>query len=161
LCSNISDKLQLKDIYIDTNNLAAKAARSIGQETAAMALDAVTAHTKYWSYERTAQLIIEGLQDEKSSQHSDQKYLQKAINCLKKTPGISPDKLKFAINDKPMATLNFSDGSGKLLHVVNAAQIHHVYLFDDMNICCFAGYVGWIHTNGLKAAIELIKSCYC
>lgn len=160
-CSDISDKFQLKDIYIDTNNLVAKTARSIGQETTAMALDAVTAHTKYWSYLRTAQLIVDYLQDAQSSQSSDKKSLQEVINCLKKVPGISLDRLKFAINDNPIATFNFSDGSGKLFHVVNAAQIHHVYLFDDMNICCFAGYVGWIHTNGLKAAIELIKNCYC
>ena len=89
------------------------------------------------------------------------KYLQEAINCLEKVPGISPDRLRFAINDKPIATLNFSDGSGKLFHVVNAAQIHHIYLFDEMNLCRFAGYVGWIHTNGLKAAIELIKNYCC
>lgn len=161
-CLNSSDKLLLKDIYIDpNNNFAAKAARSIGQEIAAMALDAVTAHAKYWSYERIAQLIVDHLQDEKSNQYLDEKYLQEAINCLNKVAGISPDKLRFAINDKPITTLNFADGSGKLFHVVNAAQIHHVYLFDQMNVCRFAGYVGWIHTNGLKVAVELIKNCCC
>jgi hypothetical protein len=74
---------------------------------------------------------------------------------------MSKDKLKLYINENPQTLLNFADGSGKLCHVVNAAQIHHVYIFDQVNICLFTGYVGWIHTNGLKAAIELIKKSYC
>ena len=159
---NASNKLQIKDIYIDTdNNLAAKAARSMGQEIAAMALDAIAAHTKYWSYERIAQLIVDNLQDETSSQCLDKKLLQEAISCLKKVPGMSLDKLKLHINDNPVDTLNFSDGSGKLFHVINTARVHHVYLFDEMNLCCFAGYVGWIHINGLKETIKLIKNYYC
>ncbi|BAU65276.1 hypothetical protein STA3757_26570 [Stanieria sp. NIES-3757] len=41
-CLNASDRFQLKDIYIDTNNnFAAKTARSLGQEMTAMVLDAV------------------------------------------------------------------------------------------------------------------------
>ena len=161
-CLDASDKLQLKDIYIDTNNnFAAKAARSIGQDVAAMALDAVTAHTKYWNYERVAQLIVDNLQDEGSRQYSAKKYLQEAINCLIKVPGMSSDKLKLHINENPTTTLKFSDGSGKLFYVVNAARIHCVYLFDERNLCRFAGYVGWIHTNGLKKAVELVKNYYC
>ena len=156
------DKLQLKDIYIDTdNNLAAKAVRSIGSEMAAMALDAVNAHTKYWSYERTAQLIVDNFHEKTSSQYSDKKHLKEAIDCLREVPGITLDKLNFAINDKPVAILNLADGSGKLFHIVNAARVHHVYLFDEMNLCCFAGYVGWIHTNGLKETIKLIRNYYC
>jgi hypothetical protein len=74
--------------------------------------------------------------------------------------GISIDKLKLFINDKPSATLKFSDGSGTLFHIVNAAKIHHVYIFNEINICLFAGYVGWIHTNGLQQAIEEIKKLF-
>jgi hypothetical protein len=161
-CLDRFDRLELKDIYIDPyNNFAAKAARSIGQELAAMALDTVTAHTKYWNQEKIARSIVDNIQDENSSQYCDRNYLQDVINCLKKVPGITLDRLKIAINDKPIITLNFSDGSGKLFYIVNAAQIHHVYLFDEMNLCRFAGYVGWIHTNGLKKAVELIKNCWC
>ncbi|BAU65274.1 hypothetical protein STA3757_26550 [Stanieria sp. NIES-3757] len=106
-------------------------------------------------------MIVDYLLDEKTSQSSGQKYLQEAINFLKKVPGMSIDQLKLTINDKSTTALNFSDGSGKLFYVINAAQIHHVYIFDEMNFCRFAGYVGWIHSNGLKNAVELIKNYWC
>ena len=40
------------------------------------------------------------------------------------------------------------------------AKIHHVYVLNEMNLCLFAGYVGWLHTDGLKQAIEDIKKLF-
>jgi hypothetical protein len=49
-------------LYVDTNNnLAAKTARSMGQDLAAMALDTIKAHTKYWNCSRTVQLVMDNL----------------------------------------------------------------------------------------------------
>lgn len=161
-CLLPSDKLEIKDIYVDTNNhLAAKTFRSVGQELAAMALDTITAHVNYWNYFKIAQLIFDNLQEGKNSQSCKLTYLQKAIDSLKDVHGISIDNLKIHINDKPINILNLADGSGKLFHVINYAQIHHVYLFDNLNFCQFAGYVGWFHSNELKKAIELIEEVFC
>jgi hypothetical protein len=160
-CIDDSDKLELRDLYVDTNNnFAAKTARSIGQDIAAMALDTVKAHTGYWNCSRTVQLIMDNLRDEKEYKTSNRKHIQEAIDRLRNVAGISIDKLKLFINDEPIATLKFSDGSGKLFHIVNAAKIHHVYVFNEKNICSFAGYVGWIHTEGLQQAIEEIKNLF-
>ncbi|MGL5881358.1 MAG: hypothetical protein ACRC2V_26805 [Xenococcaceae cyanobacterium] len=155
------DRIKLKDIYVDTNNnFAAKTARSIGQDLAALALDTVKAHTGYWSCSKTVQLIMDNLCDEKENKTSNKKYIQQVIDRLQNVTGISIDKLKLFINDEPIATLKFADGSGKLFHVVNAAKIHHVYVYNEMNLCLFAGYVGWIHTNSLQQAIYEIKNLF-
>ncbi len=160
-CINNLDKLDLKDIYIDSkNNFVAKAARSINQDLAAMALDAIEAHTQYWNCSRTAQSIVDNLHGEEKSRNSNKKYLQEAIDRLQKVPGMSIDKIKFHINDEPIATIKFSDGSGKLFYIINAAKIHHIYVFNEKNICLFAGYVGWIHTKGLQQTIQQIETLY-
>jgi hypothetical protein len=126
-----------------------------------MALNAVAAHLNYWSYFKTAQLIFDNFQDGKNIQSSQKTYLQKAISFLEEVPGMSVDNLKLHINDAPTNTLNFIDGSGELFHVINYARVHHVYLFDNLNFCQFAGYVGWIHSNGLKKTIESIYDYFC
>jgi hypothetical protein len=159
-CVNSSDNIDLKDLYVDTNNdLASKAARLMGQDFVAMALDRGKAHTEYWNYSRTAQLIVDNLYGGNDPRPT-KKYIQKAIDILQKVPGITIDKLQLHINNEPISTLKFSDGSGKLLYIVNIANIHHVYIFNEMNLCLFAGYVGWLHTDGLKQAIEDIKKLF-
>jgi hypothetical protein len=156
-----SDEIELKDIYVDTsNNLAAKTARTIGQNLAGMALDTVKAHAGYWNCSRTVQLIVDNLHHKKEYKASNQKYIQKVIDRIQNVAGISIDKLKLFINDEPISTLKFSDGSGTLFHIVNTAKIHHVYIFNEKNICSFAGYVGWIHTDGLQQAIDEINNLF-
>lgn len=132
----------------------------MGQDIAAMALDTVKAHTNYWNCSRTVQLLIDNFCGDKDYKALNTKYIQKAIDRLQKVPGMSIDKLQLHINDEPIAILKFSDGTGKLFHIVNVAKIHHVYVFNEINLCLFAGYVGWIHTDGLKQALEKIQSLF-
>lgn len=156
------DKLRMCDVYLDTNtNLAARAARSIGQDMAAMALDAGTSHVEYWNCARTAELIVDHLQSRPMGIRVDAKHLQKAVEFLQKVPGMTIDKLKLHINDKPVDVFNLADNSGRILHVINAAKVHHIYVFDEVNICRFAGYVGWLDTRALQDAIELMKKFWC
>jgi hypothetical protein len=56
--------------------------------------------------------------------------------------------------------LNFKDGSGTLRMFVNPLQVHHVYVFDNKDVCKFGGYVGWLHTTALKEEIESIQRKY-
>jgi hypothetical protein len=103
---------------------------------------------------------VDNLRSDKAYKTSTQKYIQKAIDLLEEVPGMSIDKLKLHINNEPITTLKFSDGSGKLVHIVNAANFHHVYVFNEMNLCLFSGYVGWLHTDGLKQAIADIQKLF-
>lgn len=38
--------------------------------------------------------------------------------------------------------------------------IHHVFLADEQNRCCFAGFVGWPDTRGLYDGLAVIKQRY-
>jgi hypothetical protein len=159
LCLDKSDNLYLQDIYIDTtNNLIGKVTQMIGQEIVALPFNASSAHTNYWNSLRVAQLVVDHLQDQ---EYLGNKFIQYAIDWLQNVPGITVDQLKLHINDEPTTTLTFADGSGKLFHVINAARIHHVYLFDAMHLCRFAGYVGWLHSKHLEEAIAHIKYSWC
>jgi hypothetical protein len=156
------DKLHIRDVYLDTNsNLAARAARSLGQDMAAIALDAGPSHGEYWNCARTAELIADHLQQDPVDRPIEGNHLQKAIEFLQTVPGMTIDKLKLHINDKPAEALNFADGSGKIFHIINAAKVHHVCIFDNMNLCRFSGYVGWLDTHHLQDAVELTKKFWC
>ena len=63
--------------------------------------------------------------------------------------------------DRNLQSLNFPDRSGTLYLIVNPVQVHHVYVYDDQDNCKFAGYVGWMHTDGLKQEVEWIKINLC
>ena len=156
---NSSDHLFLRDEYISTDaNLAEKTARAVGQLDAAMALGVADAHGWYWHCPRTAILITDNIFGGETT------IRQKVINRLDKVPGMTENRMQFGWNsplDKTFENLNFSDGSGTLRLVVNPLQIHHVYIFDTKDVCQFAGYVGLIHTNGLKKEIEFIKINFC
>lgn len=155
---NLDDNVILKDEYIATDaNLAEKAARTVGQLEAAMALGVADAHSSYWSCSQTAHLVALNLLRSKE-------IIRDVINHLDKVPGMTK-KMSQLGQDSPIDTileeLEFRDNSGILRFVVNPVKVHHVYVFDAECNCKFAGYVGWIHTDGLKQEIKLIKGKLC
>lgn len=157
-----TNHLTHEDAYITTDaNFAEKAARSIGQMEAAMALGAGDGHTGYWNCSQTSSLLISNILGIKEANSFSGTALQNVIALLKKVPGMTSDKVKLHINDVPTNLLEFKDCSGRLHHVVNAARIHHVYVFDDKSLCQFSGYVGWIHTEGFQQTVELIEKDFC
>jgi hypothetical protein len=82
-CIDNSDKLELKDVYIDTNsNVAAKITRSMGQDFFAMAMDTVQAHTEYWRSSITAQLVIKNLCSKQNYKTSNEYHLKRAMIFL-------------------------------------------------------------------------------
>ncbi|WP_219884513.1 hypothetical protein [Merismopedia glauca] len=156
-----SDKIELKDVYITDSNAIAIAARFIGQKEVAMFSDAGKAHAEYWSHTKTPDLIIDNIQGVEKSEILGHQYLKTSIEYLQKVPGMTIDQMKLSMNSKQIATLNFPDRSGYISYVVNFAGIHCVYVFNEINICQFAGYVGWLDNKNLKQAIELIETIWC
>jgi len=157
-----TDHLIQEDIYITTDaNFAEKAARSIGQMEVAMALGAGDAHTGYWDCSETSSLLTSNILGIKGASSFRGTAIQNVISLLKEVPGMEVDKIKLHINDVPINSLKFKDCSGRLHHVVNAARIHHVYVFDNKNFCQFSGYVGWMHTQGFQQAVKLVEKNFC
>ncbi|MEW5860815.1 MAG: hypothetical protein AB1861_26160 [Cyanobacteriota bacterium] len=157
---NSGDHLFLRDEYISTDaNPLEKAARSIGQFEAAMALGAADGHGWYWQCQRTTNLIADNILGEKKASSLKNSMLQEVTTRLYRVPGMTNDKEN---NSKvAIVYLKFKDGSGTLRVFVNPLQVHHVYVFDNKDVCKFGGYVGWIHTTGLKEEIECIQRKYC
>jgi hypothetical protein len=63
LSVDASDKLTLKDVYINDSNPIATLARAMGQNEVAMLADAGKAHGEYWNHTKTAELIIDNIQE--------------------------------------------------------------------------------------------------
>ncbi len=81
------------------------------------------------------------------------------VRRLSRIPGMTNDT---GNNSKvAIVHLRFKDGSGTLRLFVNPLQVHHVYIFNSNEDCQFGGYVGWMHTEGLKQEIEFIKRNFC
>jgi hypothetical protein len=159
-----SDKLKLKDVYINDSNPIATLARAMGQNEVAMIADAGNAHTEYWNHNKTPDLIIDCIRDVQNVQTdkvTERTLIQKSIDHLCKVPGMTIDTMKLSMNSKKIATLKLLDRSGYISYVTNFAGIHCVYVFNEINVCLFAGYVGWMHKNNLKQAIEVIESSFC
>lgn len=154
--------LFFRDNYICADaNLAEKAARIVGQLDAAMALGVADAHSCYWNAQITGNLITDNILGNTKNlvnSSTNTNLLFEAIIRLGKVPGITTDKMSLHINDQPLSSVSFRDSSGKIHLVVNALNIHHVYVFDSSNSCKFAGYVGWMHIDALKKEFNFIKS---
>lgn len=155
-----SSNLILRDEYIsDDANALEKAARSLGQVDAAMALGMADAHVGYFKCQKTIRLILENILGEENILESGDSIMQHVINRLGKVRGMTSDRSE---NDK-VATVyaNFKDGSGTLRLFVNNFQVHHIYVFDNNDACKFRGYVGWIDTAALNEELELITKSFC
>lgn len=134
------DALQIRDVYLSGNALA----KMINVD-ATLLVEGVEAHVGYWNSTRTTQLIFEHLLGDRSLSTPDWlqfSFLQQVIDDLQNVPGMTKNLFKMGINDEPAKLLKFSDGSGTLSLIVNLAQVHHVYVFDQTNVCRFAGFVG-------------------
>lgn len=155
-----SAPIHLQDVYVDTmNHLPARTARSLGQPEVAMVLDAGPAHNYYWDCSRTAQLIAQHFTaTELTPAIAARSGLEEAIQTFQTVPGMTLDKLRLHIGDRPETTIQLADGSGTILHVINMAKIHHVYILDRQNICQFSGYVGWTDTQHLLTAMQAYQS---
>lgn len=158
-----SDCFQIQDAYIATDvNIPGKMARAAGQMELSMALEASNAHTDYWSCESTVRLITRHLFNHADIQwNNSASMLQASRDLLQNTAGLTEDQLRLHLKDVPTEQYVFLDGSGRLLHIVNLAKIHHVYLLDHQETCQLAGYVGWVHSSGLQKQIDLIRDKFC
>lgn len=87
------------------------------------------------------------------------KMIDNVITLLYEVPGMTNDELRLYA-EKASVYVIFRDGSGTLRRFVNFLNINHVYCFDSEGICKFAGYVGWIHSEGLKDELRLIKKVF-
>lgn len=155
---NSDNHLLFRDKYICADaNLAEKAARAVGQFEAAMALGVSDAHSWYWNSHRTAHLITENIFGE--TQEPSSNTLIDVSSRLFKVPGMTNDSGDNAKTAR--VHLKFKDGSGTLRLFVNPIQVHHVFVFDQNEVCQFGGYVGWMHTEALKQEIEFIRRNFC
>lgn len=154
------DNLFFRDEYISTDaNPLEKAARSIGQLEAAMTLGASDGHGWYWQCQKTTGLIADNILGKTKEPSLNNSMLQEVATRLYKVAGMTNDKENNS--NVAIVYLKFKDDSGTLRVFVNPLQVHHVYVFDDKNVCQFGGYVGWLHTTGLKEEIEYIQRKYC
>lgn len=126
-----------------------------------MALGAGDAHVGYWSCSKTSSSVVYNILDIKESTSFGGTAIQSVIATLKSVSGMTQDQMRLHINDSPANLLSFGDGSGRLHHVINAARIHHVYVFDNNNLCRFSGYVGWVHTDSFLQALLLLEKSFC
>ncbi len=83
--------------------------------------------------------------------------MEDVITRLYKVPGMTNDEMCLYV-DKAPVYIRFKDGSGTLCLFFNFLKIPHVYVFDKKNRCRFAGYVGWIHRNGLINEVDSLKT---
>ncbi|MGB5963507.1 MAG: hypothetical protein WBG73_22915 [Coleofasciculaceae cyanobacterium] len=177
---NSSDNLYFKDKFLDNdaNSLErtlsdfAKSDNKIVQAIgvvnplineavayAPMLVGAADSHIGYWNCRQTASLITANILGK-----NQLNTIKPVIDHLNKVDGMTNKKvadLRLHVLDKTLEELKFKDGSGKLLLMASPVKVHYVYVFDRYDNCKFAGYVGWIHVNGLIKKVKFIKSQFC
>lgn len=78
----------------------------------------------------------------------------KIVNRLQSVPGMtSADKTQVQYAS---SLISFKDGM-TIQTWKNLVGVDHVFVIDQHGSCCFAGYVGWIHFDGLHKALESIR----
>ncbi|MEA5467910.1 hypothetical protein VB714_03445, partial [Spirulina sp. 06S082] len=100
---------------------------------------------------------------------SKTKNLEQVLEQLKQVEGMTffDEKTKntkygkISSNDIKLEELEFKDKSGFLFLSKSVFGVYHIRVFDKNKICVFAGYVGWIHVNGLIEQIDLISQKFC
>nr|WP_290228116.1 hypothetical protein [Trichocoleus desertorum] len=128
---------------------------------APMVAGAGDAHINYWSCPQVARLIADNLLAN-SPRAQGSSSLMQAIAQLQQVPGMTRNFIPAGqFLDETLIDLKFRDRSGSLQLIRTPAGVHHVCLSNAQNVSQFRGYVGWIHTSGLKQAVELIRSNYC
>jgi len=82
------------------------------------------------------------------------KQLSNIINSLQNIPGMTvanPEDLKYST---PYIIL---ENNIKINVWKNLAGVDHVFLIDPAENCCFAGYVGWIHSKKFYQSLQQIR----
>jgi hypothetical protein len=82
------------------------------------------------------------------------KQLSNIINSLQNIPGMTltyPEYLKYST---PYIIL---ENNIKINVWKNLANVDHVFLIDSAENCCFAGYVGWIHSKKFYESLQQIR----
>ena len=133
----------------------------IAIDHAPMVAGAGDAHINYWSCPQVARLIADNLLAN-SPRAQGSSSLMQAIAQLQQVPGMTRNFIPAGqFLDETLIDLKFRDRSGSLQLIRTPAGVHHVCILNAQNVSQFRGYVGWIHTSGLKQAVELIRSNYC
>jgi hypothetical protein len=134
----------------------------IAIDHAPMVAGAGDAHINYWSCPEVARLIAGTLLASSPPTPGTSSLMQTAIAHLQQVPGMTRNFIPAGnFLDETLTELKFRDHSGRLQLIKNPAGVHHVCVFNAQNVSQFRGYVGWLHTSGLKQAVELIRSNYC
>lgn len=127
---------------------------------APMLAGAGDSHIGYWNCRQTASLIAANILGKVKPPDT----IKQVISRLNQVNGMTDKKVKdlrLHILDELLEEIRFKDGSGKLILMVSPVKVHHVFVFDRYENCKFAGYVGWIHVNGLKKMVKSIKNLFC
>jgi len=133
----------------------------IAIDHAPMVAGAGDAHVNYWRCPQVARLIVDNLLASSARTRSASSLMQ-VIAQLQQVPGMTRNFIPAGqFLDETLTELKFRDRSGSLQLIRTPAGVHHICIFDAQNVSQFRGYVGWIHTSGLKQAVELIRSNYC
>ena len=80
--------------------------------------------------------------------------LKKVIQRLKTIPGMTPTNFQDFRHSTPYITLQHNI---KIKMWKNPVGVDHVFVVDHSGHCCFAGFVGWIHAQGLYETLEQIR----
>lgn len=134
----------------------------IAIDHAPMVAGAGDAHINYWSCPAVARLMADTLLASSPKAQGTSSLMQIAIAHLQQVPRMTRNFIPAGqFLDETLTELKFRDRSGSLQLIKNPAGVHHVCIFNAQNVAQFRGYVGWLHTSGLKQAVELIRSNYC
>ncbi|MBW4694493.1 MAG: hypothetical protein KME27_22325 [Lyngbya sp. HA4199-MV5] len=80
--------------------------------------------------------------------------VMKLVSRLQSVPGMTSANKTQVQYASPL--IAFSDGM-TIQTWKNPVGVNHVFVVDQNGSCCFAGYVGWIHADGLQKALESIR----
>lgn len=84
----------------------------------------------------------------------DKPTLEEIILRLQTVPGMTPANLQDVHYSTPYITFR---NNIKIQVWKNIAGVDHVFVIDRSGCCCFAGFVGWIHAQGLYQTLEQIR----
>ena len=111
-------------------------------------------HTPLRCHPRIVPIIQEFWQNPQVGSPPGTDLATKAIRRLQSVPGMTD--ASYRDFERSQVVLSFADGM-TLRTWKNPLGINHVFLADRLERCLYAGYVGWIHANGLCQAIKEMK----
>ena len=88
------------------------------------------------------------------NQVPDKPKLEEIIQRLQSIPGMTIANHRDFRYSAPYITLK---NNIKIQMWKNPVGVDHVFVVDPSGSCCFAGFVGWIHSQGLYETLEQIR----